>query len=170
MIDIIMVMNAQNSFLSEKGSIYIGEKAEILKHRMSDYLSGFSGIKLFLREKHAKEDSFFLNEKTHSIATTEDMLIHESLKKYATNFYDKTRYSAFFNTDIEPFLKREQVHNIGLMGLETHTSILFTAEELRNREYEVTIIEPCSMSIDDYMHNYALALMKNFLGVRISNG
>jgi nicotinamidase-related amidase len=164
-------MNAQNSFLSEKGSVYMGEKAEILKHRILDYLSGFSGTKVFFREKHAMEDSFFINDKTHSLATTEDMLIHGSLNKYATHFYDKIRYSAFYNnTDIEPFLKRERVHNVGLMGVETHTSILFTAEELRNRGYEVTVIEPCSMSRDDHMHNYAVALMKNFLGVRISNG
>jgi nicotinamidase-related amidase len=170
MVDLIMVMNAQNSFFSKTGSVYMGEKAEILISRIGDYLSGYNNKIIFFREKHSTEDSFFINDKTHSIATTKDMFIHDSLKKYATNFYDKTRYSAFYNTDLDSFLKREKVKNIGLMGIETHTSILFSAEELRNRNYEVTVIEPCTMSRDNHMHNYALTLMNNFLGVRISNG
>ena len=167
--DIILVMNAQNSYLSETGSVYMGEKAEVLKIRLADYLSGFSKTKIFFREIHAREDSFFINDKTHSITTTEEVNIHDSVKKYANCFYDKTRYNAFYNTQFEPFLKREAVRSIGLMGLETHTSILFTAEGLRNRGYEVTVVEPCTMSRHNYMHDYAITLMKNFLGVRITN-
>ena len=164
MIDIILAMNIQNSFLSEKGSVYVGEKAEILKVRLSDYLSDFTKKKIFFREKHAKSDTYFVNDKTHSVVKTHDFPIHESLKKYATDFFDKTKYSAFYNTKFESFLKREKVLNIGLVGLETHTSVLFTASELRNRGYEVTVIEPCTLSRDDYMHNYAIALMRNSLG------
>ena len=168
--DIILVMNAQNSFLSKNGSVYMGEKAETLKVRMVDYLSGYPRKKVFCVEKHAQGDSFFVNDKTHSIATTEDTVVPEPVKRYANYFFDKTRYSAFHNTDFEPFLKREGVLHAGIMGVETHTSVLFTAEELRNRGYEVTVIEPCTMSRDDFMHAYAITLMKNFLGVRVSNG
>jgi len=170
MVDILLVMNAQNSFLSSTGSVYMGEKAEILKKRLADYLSGFRGTKIFFREKHSMEDGFFINDKTHSIATTEDTKVHDSVNKFANYFYDKNRYSAFYDTGFEPFLKREKIKNVGIIGVETHTSILFTAEELRNRGYEVTVVEPCSMSRDDYMHAYAIALMKNFLGVMVTNG
>ena len=168
--DIILVMNPQNSFFSPGGSVYMGEKAEILKTRLADFLSGFNKTKIFLREKHAEEDIFFMSDVTHSIANTEDFLICNELKKYANLVVDKTRYCALFNNNLESVLKQKNVKSIGIVGVETHTSILFTAEELRNRNYEVIVIEPCSASRDGYLHGYAITLMKHCLGVRITDG
>jgi len=167
--DALLVMNPQNSFLTTGGSVYMGEKAEILKVRLVDFLSGCRFLKVFFREKHALEDQFFINDVTHSLANTSDFLIVETLAKYADQFWDKTRYSAFYETNLEKFLVQKHIRHVGLAGLETHTSVLFTAEGLRNRGYEVSVIEPCTMSRDDYMHGYAVTLMKNNLGVRIIN-
>ena len=74
--NILFVMNPQNSFLSKDGSVYMGEKAEILKVRLVDYLSTYPGKKIFFREVHAMDDVFFSNDRTHSIATTLDCSIH----------------------------------------------------------------------------------------------
>jgi nicotinamidase-related amidase len=128
-------------------------------------------MKVFIREKHATEDNFFVNDITHSIATTEDFQVHESLRKYADKYYDKIRYSAFYgDNQLEALLKLQKVRTVGVVGVETHTSVLFTVEELRNRGYDVTVVEPCTMSRNDYLHSYAITLMKNCLGVRIDNG
>jgi nicotinamidase-related amidase len=166
--DALLVMNPQNSFLDPKGSVYMGEKAETLKVRLADYLKNFNQPKVFFRVKHALEDTFFITDKTHSIAATSDSEVHESLKKFATVFYDKTRYNAFYETKLESYLKQSNFKRIGIIGVETHTSVLFTAEELRNRGYEVTVVEPCVMSRDDYLHGYAINVMRHFLGVAIS--
>lgn len=168
--DALLVMKPQNSFLSSRGSVYMGEKAEILKVRIKDYLLNFSKDILFFREKHATHDDFFIGDKTHSVVTTYDYEVVDELKKYARKFYDLTTYNAFFETDFEDYLKQKKIRRLGLMGIETHTSILFTAEELRNKGYEVEVIEPCTMSRDDYFHGYAINVMRQFLGVRISNG
>jgi len=147
----------------------MGEKAEILKIRMKDYLSNFNGKRVFFREQHAVNDSFFVGDKTHSISTTEDFQIEPSLKPYADLFFDKTRYSAFFGTNLDSFYSREKIDSVTLIGIETHTSILFTAEELRNRGASVTIVEPCTASRDDYLHASAISLMINYLGIRIGS-
>jgi Amidases related to nicotinamidase len=167
--DVLLVMNPQNSFLDKAGTMYLGEKAETLKVRLADLLKDFARPKIFFREVHAMEDNFFSADKTHSIATTSDVLVEESLKKYADMFMDKARYSAVYETRLDTQLKQMGAHKIGIVGLETHTSVLFTAEKLRNMAYDVTVIEPCTMSRDDYLHGYAITLMKHFLGVKISN-
>ena len=167
--DILLAMNLQNSFLDKAGTIYMGEKAEILKVRLVDYLATYKGKKLFFREIHAMQDNFFVNDKTHSVATTPDCVIHPMLKNLATTFMDHTRYDPFYKTDLDTHLKKEKVESVTLVGLETHTSVLFAAESLRNRGYAVTVIEPCCMSRGDYMHDYAVTLMANFLGVRIGS-
>jgi nicotinamidase-related amidase len=163
-------MNPQNSFLSETGSVYMGERAEILKIRIVDFLSRFPKKIIYFREKHALEDNFFISDKTHSITNTRDFLICDSLKKYATDIIDKTRFNAFYETPLERILLQLRVKHIGIIGVETHSSVLFTAEELRNRLYEVTVIEPCVMSRENYLHSYSITLMRHLLGVRITNG
>jgi len=163
-------MNPQNSFLHSQGSVYMGEKAENVKVRLIDYLSHFSKPRLFFREKHALDDTFFASDITYSVANTEDFLINDALKRYSDLCYDKTRYSAFYGTQLDQYLKQKSIRVVGLAGMETHTSILFTAEELRNRGYEVEVVEPCTAARDEYMHGYALSLMRHSLGVKVTNG
>lgn len=165
--EILLVMCPQNSFFDSHGSIYLGEKAESLKIRLVDYLSDFPGKRVFFREKHAEADDFFINDKSHSLVNSFDFNVVEDLKKYAHVFYDKTRYSGFYGTNFEALLKKEKVTSVVITGVETQTSILFTVEELRNRNIEVSIIEPLIASRDDFLHDNALSLMVNYLGVKI---
>jgi len=166
--EILVVMCLQNSYFDPKGSVYMGEKAEALKVRLEDYLSTYPNKKVFFREKHGEADEFFAGDKTHSVVNTHDFHIFEPFKKYADIFYDKERYSGFFNTGFEIYVKKEKVSSAIIVGLETHTSVLFTAEELRNRGVEVSIIEPLLAARDDYMHNAAISIMTNHLGVRVN--
>jgi len=148
----------------------MGEKAEILKIRLADFLPRFTKEIIYLREIHAKEDDFFISDKTNSVANTSDFLINKELKKFGHKILDKTRYNALFNTVLEKYLVEKKVKNIGIVGVETHTSVLFTAEELRNRSYDVTVVEPCVMSREDYLHDSAITLMRHSLGVRVTDG
>jgi len=166
--EILVVMCLQNSYFDPKGSIYMGEKADSLRIRLEDYLSSYPGKRVFFREKHGEADDFFSNDKTHSIVNSHDFHVYESFKKYADIFYDKERFSGFYNTGFEIFVKKERVSAATIVGVETHTSVLFTAEELRNRGVVVSIIEPLLASRDDYMHNSAISLMVNNLGVRVN--
>lgn len=165
--EILIVMCPQNSFFDPKGSIYLGDKAENLKVRLIDYLSDFQGKRVFFREKHAEADDFFINDRTHSLVNSFDFNVVEDLRKYANISFDKTRYSGFFGTNFEALLKKDKVTSVVIVGVETHTSILFTAEEIRNRDIEVNIIEPLIASRDDFLHDNALSLMVNYLGIKI---
>jgi len=167
--DTLFVMNPQNSFFSNEGRIYMGDKAEVLRVRLIDLFSRFNKEIIFFREVHATEDKFFTTDKTHSVANTPDSFIHKDFKKFGQTTIIKTRYNAFFGTVLEDILLKRNLNHIGIVGVETHTSVLFTAEELRNRGYEVTVIEPCVMSRDDYLHSSAITLMRHSLGVRITN-
>ena len=164
----IVVMCPQNGFFDRKGSVYMGDKAEILKIRLIDYLSNYTGKRVFFREKHAEEDTFFINDKTHLVANTFDFKICDCFKGFSDIFFDKTRYSGFFETGFESFLRQEHTQSITIIGVETHTSILFTAEELRNRGIDVELLEPLTASRDDFLHSSAITLMTNNLGVKLN--
>jgi nicotinamidase-related amidase len=146
----------------------MGEKAETLKVRLEDFMKSFQGKRIFFREKHKEGDEFFINDKTHSIVNSFDFNVYENFRKYADIFYDKTRYSALYGTGFEVYLKKETVSSVTVVGVETHTSVLFTVEEMRNRGFSVSIIEPLLCSRDDYMHGSAISLMTSYLGVRVN--
>lgn len=166
--DIAFVMCAQNSYLSTTGSAYMGERSDILKIRLADWLSDCGMKRVFFRESRSTQDSFYRGDTTHSIVTSDDFAICPELQKYADIVYDKTRFSAFFDTGLEIFIKREELRTAVILGMETHTSVLFSAEEFRNRNYEVRVVEPCTLSRDDFLHGWAIALMQNCLGIGIS--
>jgi len=169
MVDIAFIMNAQNSYLSPTGSVYLGERAEVLKVRLADWLSDCGMKRVFFREKRSIQDSFYRSDVTHSIATTEDFFIAPELLKFADVVYDKTRYSAFHKTGLETYAKQEGLRTAVVLGLETHTSVLFSVEEFRNLGYEVRVVEPCTLSRDDFLHGWAVSLMRNCLGVEVGS-
>jgi nicotinamidase-related amidase len=161
------VMCPQNSFFDPSGSVYLGPKTIDLKLRLQDYMSTFSGMKIIFREIHSESDKFFSKDKTHSIANTSDSLIIPELKKYASICCNKTRYNAFYDTDLDSILKQNKAKSVLVAGVETHTSVLFTVEELLNRSYEVSIIEPLLGARDEYFHSCAISLMVDQLGVNV---
>lgn len=168
--DLLLVMNPQNSFLSPGGSVYMGERADVLRVRLADYLASFPRTKVFLREKHSTEDAFFVGDRTHSVATTEDFKVPGELQRFADFSYDKTRHSALYDNQMDGFLRQRGAKSVGLVGVETHTGILFTAEDLRNRGFDVTVVEPLTASRDDSLHGFAITVLRHDLGVRITNG
>lgn len=165
--NLLFVMSPQKGFLDSKGLAYLGEEAEILKVRLVDYLKTFPGSALFLKEIHSKEDDFYSWDKTHSVATTRDTQISPNLLPYVDKILHTKRHNAFYDSSLDKFLKNGEFNSVTIVGVETHTSVLFTAEELRNRGFPVSVVEPCVMSRDTHMHAAAISLMRNYLGVKI---
>lgn len=68
----------------------------------------------------------------------------------------KTTPSAFYNTELGDQLKALKVRRLTLVGLETHTSVLWTAADAVARGYQVVVPDPCvcAATLDD--HAFAL--------------
>jgi nicotinamidase-related amidase len=120
-----------------------------------------------IRELHAKDDKFFQTDKTHSLVGSKDLEIPEAFKPYTKMIINTTTYNAFYRTPLESELNKIKPRRVYLVGLETHTFIMFTAEELRNRGYEVSLIEPLTTAEDEYLHGLGITMLRNFLAVDI---
>ncbi len=81
-----------------------------------------------------------------------------------------SRFNAFYKTMLEAELVRLNPDKVTLIGVNTNDSILFTAEELRNRGYNTNIIEPLTASEDGYLQSLGVVLLKNLLGVDVEKG
>lgn len=167
--DVVIGMSLQKSYLNKDGAQYIGESAEDLKIRLKEYFSLIDNkyTVFFTREIHQTSDSFYRGTRSHAIVGSSDVEILESFKPYPKFMINTSRYSSFYMTPLESELRKTEAKRVYLVGVETHTNILFTAEELRNRGYEVTVYEPLVTSHDSYMHAAGINLLSNVLSVDV---
>ena len=68
----------------------------------------------------------------------------------------KNAPSAFFDTDLDASLRELKVRRLTLVGLETHTSVLFTAADAVARGLQVVVPDPCVCSSSPEDHRFAL--------------
>ena len=79
----------------------------------------------------------------------------------------KRRYSAFFGTDLDLYLREKQVDEVHLVGVNTNICVLYTAADARNINYQVTVYKDGVASFNEQAHDFALEEMKNTLGCQI---
>lgn len=171
MSELIIACGIQKAYLHPEGSKYMGEQADIIDTRLKSYLKTSlkpDTIVYIVREVHQPDDSFFVEERTHSTVGTKDIQIPEFYKAYSKLFINSMRYNALYRTLLESEIHKIKPKRILLVGFETHSMVLFTAEELRNRNYPVHVIEALVASRDEYLHAAGITLMRNFLSVEVS--
>lgn len=167
MTQIVIACGMQKAYLS-KGSVrYFGDKTETLIERLKDYFTKASkdSIIFFTREVRQPNDTYFRTSKSYGLVGTEEIEIPEIFKPYTKLIINTTRHSAFYMTPLESELHKLKPSKVSLVGFETHTTVLFTAEELRNRGYDVYVEEALVLSEDDYMHTAAINILSNTLSV-----
>jgi nicotinamidase/pyrazinamidase len=165
-----------NDFVNPKGALYFKAGEDIIpkvNEIMDKFVSEcsrtepvFKGI--FLCEYHTENDLEFKKFPRHGVKETWGAEIDERIRKidpFHSREIHKTRYGGFFETDLENELK--DIDEIWVVGVCTDICVLFTVEELCNRDKRVKIFKDAVASFDPKRHEFALDLMKNVLGAEI---
>jgi nicotinamidase-related amidase len=169
MSNVVLAMGLQRAYFHSEGTRYLGERAEVLKIRLVEYFKFLprDTVIYYIREIHQTNDCFYLNTKSYAIVGTPDVEILEIFKPYPKFIVNTTRHNAFYKTPLESEMLKLGAKSVTIVGVETHTNVLFTAEELRNMGYEVIVPEPLTCSEDDYLHTAGISLLSNTLSVRV---
>jgi nicotinamidase-related amidase len=170
--NVVIACGMQRAYFHESGNFYLKEKAEVLKVRLIEYFKSLNRndtIIFFTKEIHQTNDSFYRETKTYGIVGSQDIEIPEVFKPYSNFIVNVNRYNAFYKTALESELIKIKPAKVFVVGVETHTNVLFTAEELRNRDYDVTVYEALVASEDDFMHEAGINLMSNTISVMVNS-
>ena len=82
-------------------------------------------------------------------------------------YFEKTRYSAFVETDLELKLRERQIEEVYLVGVCTDICILHTAIDAYNKGFKIVIPKDAVASFDEGAHQWALEHFKKILGATI---
>jgi nicotinamidase-related amidase len=145
---IVVACGLQKTYLHKEGTCYVGD-------RIKDYEPRWLS---FLKEAKSKKHKIFFTREIHNA---------EKFKSYIDYIINVNRYNAFYETALGSEVHKIKPREVIIFGLETHTNVLFTAEEFRNRGYDVTLLEPLTTASDDYLHALGVTLLSNSLSVNI---
>ncbi|MBS0622470.1 MAG: cysteine hydrolase [Verrucomicrobia bacterium] len=81
----------------------------------------------------------------------------------------KHRVSAFYATDLEPYLRANQVQHLILLGVSTEMAVQTTAREAHDRDYLVTVVADACGSSSMETHQSALKELGRIATITTAN-
>jgi len=124
---------------------------------------------VFANDCHDDDDEEFKLYPKHCIGRTDEILPADGLDYRGKKglLVLKTRFSVFYGTEFDVWLKKNNVKEITLVGVCTDICILFTAADAVMRNIKVTVPEKAVSGLTKESHEWVLKHMKTVLGVNI---
>ena len=170
----LLVIDVQRDFVDPGGALYF-EGAEKVVDYIVELVEEFKkeGLPIITTQDwHDENDREFEVWPKHCVAGTDGARLTEKLEK-ALEGYDKhysvkkTRFSAFYRTNFEDLIKELEIDEFEVVGVVTNICVMFTVEEIRNRDIPVRVHEKGVTSYDEELHRFAIRQMKEVLGAEI---
>ncbi|MEY8303354.1 cysteine hydrolase [Anaerosalibacter bizertensis] len=167
----LIVVDMLNDFILKEGALYSGERGENIINFINERIEEFRNKDypiIFLCDNHEVDDKEFEMFPPHCIVGEEGSRIIKDMDfKAEDKVIKKRRYSGFFSTDLDIYLREKEVDEIYLVGVCTNICVLYTAADGRNLGYKVNIYEDGVASFDEEAHKFALKEAKQTLGCNI---
>ena len=167
----LLVIDMLKDFIDKDGILTTGPAGEgiidFIKERISEFRDKGYPI-IHICDNHEKDDKEFDIFLPHCIVNTEGSEIIGQLEvKDGDKIIKKRRYSAFFGTDLDLYLREKGIGEIYLVGVCTNICVIYTAADARNLAYKVNIYKEGVASFDEEAHKFALKEAENTLGCKI---
>lgn len=169
----LLVIDMLEDFISEEGVLYIGAPAEKVAQNVAKALehARSEGIPvIYVCDSHDQDDSEFAMFPPHCIQGSRGAGVVEDLRPLpGERVIKKRRFSAFFGTDLDLYLREHGIEELVLTGVCTNICVLYTAADARMLNYRVTVLSDCVASFDEEAHSFALREMEKTLGASLQS-
>jgi nicotinamidase/pyrazinamidase len=131
---------------------------------------------IFTKDSHRDGDPEFEMFPPHCIVGTPEHELVEELREFepeAAAVVQKTRYSAFYQTELDQVLRGLDPDEVVVIGLCTDICVLHTAADLRNRDFRVVVRREGVETFDapghghEEINRWALGHMESVLGAQV---
>lgn len=171
MANAVLVIDMLRGFLEEGSPLYCGPQSRDIIPRVraliEDELAAGSAV-FFLCDRHAPDDREFEVFPPHCVAGTPEAEIIPELAGLSGETIAKTRYSAFFATDLTDRLAELKPDKLIVTGVCTDICVCHTVADARNRDYPVEVPVDCVASFDEAAHRFALVHIEKVLGAKLT--
>jgi nicotinamidase-related amidase len=170
----IVVIDMLNDFIGEKAQLRCPGGEEIVPNLQKLFkwvrqrnAEGKDDIHLIhIQEAHRKNDADFRVRPRHAVAGTWGSdFIKELYPEGDEYIIPKRRHSAFQHTDLDLYLKEENIDTVVVTGVWTNVCVRSTASDALANAYKVITLSDGVHSKNDEMHEYGLNDLRIFTKV-----
>jgi nicotinamidase/pyrazinamidase len=166
--DALIIGDMQYDFVTKDGALYIGDQVEKTIDNVLKLLDGITFRKVILiQDWHVTDDPEFTIWGAHCIQDSHGAEVISDIAKYGDYRIKKRRYSAFFGTDLDLFLRERDFVDVMVTGVMANICVLHTAGDACALGYNTTVVSDCIETTTDYGKAYALYHLKNVFGSHV---
>ncbi|QRN84983.1 cysteine hydrolase [Clostridia bacterium] len=171
--EILLVIDMLNDFIKEDGALYCGPASQKMVPFVRDKIAQFrtkGAPVLFVADSHEPDDKEFDMFPPHCVKGTKGAKVLAGLMEEGDRLIHKKRYSAFYGTQLEDILdslRKGKDLTVHVVGVCTNICVLYTVEELRNRDIRTVVYREGVASFDEAAHEFALTQMESVLGAEL---
>lgn len=167
----LLVIDMLEDFIDEDGALTTGPAGmaivDFIEEKIRKYREEGNPV-IYICDNHEIDDKEFDMFPSHCIAGSKGSEIINQLKpQEGEKIIKKRRYSSFFGTDLDLYLREKKIYEISLVGVCTNICVLYTAADARNLAYDVNVYRDGVASFDSEAHEFALKEMGTTLGCRV---
>ena len=167
----LLIIDMLEDFIDKEGALTTGPAGEEIVGFIQGKVEEFRGKDypiIYICDNHEIDDKEFQMFPTHCVAgTSGSEIIKDLAPQEGDKIIKKRRYSSFFGTDLDLYLRENNIDEVYLVGVCTNICVLYTAADARNLAYKVNVYEDGVASFDSEAHKFALKEMGTTLGCHI---
>jgi len=172
---VLLVVDMLHDFINENGSLNCGQQGRdivpMVVQKIREYVDNRLPV-IFIMDAHDPRDQEFKRFPVHCIYGTRGARLIDEIENVIKEYsfavkVPKSRYSGFFGTNLNNILKDLDPEIVEVVGVCTNICVLYTVEELCNRNYKVVVYRDGVASFDQDAHLWALKQMESVLGAEI---
>jgi len=168
----LLVIDMLKDFIEEDGALYCGKTARqiipFIKQKIDEFRKR-EDLVVYICDSHEENDLEFEMFARHSVKGTRGAEIIDELSVEESDIViKKSRFSAFYNTNLNQILSGKKVTEVHVVGVCTSICVMDTVGDLRNRDYEVRVYAQGVADFDLEAHEYSLKRMEKTYGAEIT--
>ena len=167
----LIVIDMLKDFINEGGALETGPAGRAIVPFVKDKIGEYRSLNypiIYTCDNHEIDDKEFQMFPPHCLAGTRASKIIPQLQVLDSDkIIKKRRYSGFYGTDLDLYLREKEITEIYLVGVCTNICVLYTAADGRNISYDVSVYKDGLASFDEEAHEFALKEMESTLGCKV---
>lgn len=148
----VLVIDMLNDFLEPDGAMPLLEGRRLYEPigRLLDVARDRGAKVIWICDEHLPTDREFEKRSVHCLKGSWGAEIVAELEPMTSELrIPKTRYSGFFETDLDQRLRQDRIDHVILTGVVTNICVRSTAHDAFFRDYRVTIPVECVAATSD---------------------
>ncbi len=166
----LLVIDMLNDFVKEGGTLVVPgakEKLSLFQKRIEKARKE-KELVVYVCDSHRSDDPEFSIWPSHCVLGSWGAEVVEEIRPQSQDYIvRKRRYSAFYGTDLDLYLRENQVKSLILTGLVTNICVMGTAADAASRGYKIEVEKNLVIGLNEEMHQFALRQMKEVYGVSL---